>query len=282
MKVLVIGCGYSGARIAASHLARGDDVTVTVRDTSRHKPGAAIDVRALDLDAPGAALPPADRVYYTAPPPPEGLADTRLAALLDRLLPPRVFVYFGTTGVYGDHGRKPVNESASLLPATDRARRRLDAESRIRYWCEQNGTAAALLRIAAIYGPGRLPIARLRSGDPVPDPVDTGPGNRVHVDDLVAAALAIADVAEASAQTGAWNVSDGNPMSVADFNDQVARLAGLPLPRRVPLASPAISPGMRSFFKETRAIDNRKLLALPGFRLRFSDPVEGIRDSLSK
>ncbi|HEX7030150.1 MAG TPA: SDR family oxidoreductase [Gammaproteobacteria bacterium] len=278
MKILVIGCGYAGSRIAALHLARGDQVTATARNPGRRKPVSGLEWLALELDAPAPPLPEADRVYYAAPPPAAGRDDPWLKALLERLPPPQRFVYLGSTGVYGDRGGALVDETAPLEPGTDRARRRLEAENIVRAWSERRGVTAAILRIAAIYGPGRLPLDRLRAGKPVPDPADTGPGNRIHVDDLANAALAVAD----SGRSGAWNVSDGHPMSIADFTDYVADLAGLPRPRRVPLASPEISPGMRSFLRETRRIDNRKLLALPGFRLLFPDPRDGIRQSISK
>lgn len=275
-RVLVIGCGYSGARVAAAHLARVDEVFAI----SRSNPGTrGIHYLQADMDASRIpALPQADRVYYTVPPPASGVNDPRLARVLAALPPPGILVYFSTTGVYGHCGGAMVDETASLEPGSDRARRRVDAERQVSEWCAQRNVALAILRIAGIYGPDRLPLERLRAGDPVPDPADTGPGNRIHVDDLTAAALAVPDTNSA----GTWNISDGNPMSVADFNDLVADAAGLPRPRRVLLDSPEISPGLRSFLRESRRIDNQKLLSLPGFRLLFPDPADGIRRSLSK
>ena len=46
------------------------------------------------------------------------------------------------------------------------------------------------LRVSGIYGPHRLPLDRLRHGEPVLRAEDSAPGNRIHVDDLVAACLA--------------------------------------------------------------------------------------------
>lgn len=282
MEILVIGCGYAGRNIALRHLARGDRVTGTAREPARHDALPGLSWLALDLDQPADALPRADRIYYAAPPPADGRTEPRLAAVLDRLPAPGAFIYLGTTGVYGDCAGKLVDETAPLAPASDRAFRRLDAENQLRAWSARHAVPAAILRIAGIYGPGRLPLARLHRGEAVPDPADTGPGNRIHVDDLAAAAVAIGDATISPGETAAWNISDGNPMSVADFTDKVADLAGLPRPGRVPLASSEISAGMRSFLRESRRIDNRKLLALPGFQLRWPDPVDGIRDSIAK
>src|SRR5690606_29795812 len=94
---------------------------------------------------------------------------------------------------------------------------------------------------------------------------------------LADAAVAIAD----STLAGTWNIADGTPLPMPDFFDLVADLARLPRPRRVAADSTELSPGLRGFLDEARVIDNRKLLSLPGFRLRHADPREGVRASLT-
>lgn len=281
MSILVIGAGYTGGRLAARHADRGEHVIGTRRKPAGpgalHAPG--IDALAFDADTDVFTLPPATLVYYTVPPAEAGSGDTRLAATLAALPPPRLLVYLGTTGVYGNRNGALTDEAAPPAPATPRAVRRLAAEKLVRDWCAQHRVLPVILRVAGIYGPGRLPLARLRAGDAVPEA--TGPGNRIHADDLASAAVAIADFTAACGEGGTWNISDGNPLPVADFNDLVADIAGLPRPPRLPLDSPAISPGLRSFLAESRQIDNRRLLAVPGFRLRYPDPTDGIRNSIT-
>lgn len=273
-RILIIGCGYAGQRVAQRHLARGDNVFATTRTgeiTLRGAEGVA-----LDLDSAIGALPAAQRIYYTAPPPADGRDDTRLLRCLKSLPVPEHFVYFGTTGVYGDRRGETVSETALLAPADDRARRRVRAEESVTAWAATTGCTATVLRIAGIYGPGRLPLDRILAGKPVPDPADTGPGNRIHVDDLAAAAIAIAD----DGRGGTWNISDGNPLPVAGFNDIVADALGLARPRRVPLDSTEITPGIRAFLASSRLVDNSKLLSLHGFSLQYPDPADGVRASL--
>ena len=89
-----------------------------------------------------------------------------------------------------------------------------------------------MLRVPGIYGPGRLPLERLRRGEPALDPADAGPGNRIHVDDLVAACIA---ALERPVQ-GIFNVTDGDPSSTTVFLQRTAALAGLPPPPLVGLA----------------------------------------------
>lgn len=280
-RVLIIGCGYTGRRIALLEQARGHAVTGVVRhaDSAERLRGLGIHAEARDLDSGELPIWRAERVYHCAPPPREGDDDPRLARVLERLEGVRRLVYLGTTGVYGDRGGAVVSEADPTAPGTARARRRLAAEQRVREWARHAGTEQVILRVAAIYGPGRLPLERLRAGEAVPDDAEAGPGNRIHVDDLAAAAVA----AMAAAPAGAlFNVSDGNPLPAGAFADAVADAAGLPRPPRIGRreAEQRFSAMRREFLRESRRVDNTRLLALPGFRLRYPDPREGIRDSL--
>lgn len=279
-RILILGCGYAGERVAELHLARGDRVTGTTRDPVR-----ADELRKLGIQPQqtGDQLPNADRVYYTIPPQREGTHDHRLAELLARLPAPREMVYFSTTGVYGDRGGDWVNEASDLLPSNDRSQRRVDAEWQLRGWCAMHGTALTLLRVAGIYGPGRLPLDRLAENRPVLDPGSSGYSNRIHVDDLAAAALACAD-AHTGGMANIFNVADGHPCSTAEYLDACAAIVGERKPPRVGWAEAEreFSPMALSFMRDSKRVDVSALLALPGFKLRYPDFRDGVRASLVK
>ena len=74
----------------------------------------------------------ADAVLHLAPPPASGSRDPRtrnLVAALARSRRARRLVYASTTGVYGDRAGAPIDETRRAAPATERARRRVDAEA---------------------------------------------------------------------------------------------------------------------------------------------------------
>ncbi|HEX9009863.1 MAG TPA: NAD-dependent epimerase/dehydratase family protein [Holophagaceae bacterium] len=278
---LLAGCGYAGTRLARR---LGGPVLALVRSgaSAAALARAGIPALAVDLDG-GEPFPLPDdlaTVTYLAPPGGDGPADARFRRFLAALggARPRAMVYVGTTGVYGDAGGAEVDEATPPAPGDDRARQRLDAEEQARAWCAARGVRCVLLRVAAIYGPHRLPLDRLRRGEPVLRPEDTGPGNRIHVDDLVAAcAAALAGPAE-----GVFNVADGTPWSPAEFTELVATLAGLPPPRRIGRAAAAglLSPAHLAFFAASRRISNRRLVEELGVVPRH--PEAGIRQSLAE
>ena len=282
--VSIVGCGYSGLRLARLHLARGDEVqgTATHPQSLRAIEAAGASARALDLDQTIPPLAAADRLfYYLAPPAPQGDRDPRLERFLGALTgTPRRVIYMSTTGVYGDHGGGWVDERTPPAPRTPRAHRRLAAETALREWCLPRAIPWCILRVAGIYGPGRLPLERLRHGEPAVRPQEALPTNRIHVDDLAAVCLAAGLSAHASGRI--YNVTDGNDDSQTAYLQRVARLCGLPPP---PLQSReavrlAASPGARSFLDESRRVDNRRMLEELGVVLAYRDLDAGILASL--
>ncbi|MDE1923652.1 MAG: SDR family oxidoreductase [Gammaproteobacteria bacterium] len=282
--VSIVGCGYAGLRLARLHVGRGDAVRgfATRPQSLRDLEAAGATAGALDLDR---AVPPLDAegriVYYLAPPAPDGDRDPRLTRLLGALAgAPRRVVYMSTTGVYGDHDGGWVDESTPPQPRTPRARRRLAAETTLRDWCGGRGLSWCILRVAGIYGPGRLPMERLRRGEPAIMPQEARPTNRIHVADLARACLAAGLAGCASGRI--YNVTDGNDDSQTAYLQRVARLCGLPPPpllgrEAVRLAS---SPGAWSFLSESRRVDNRRMLEELGVALEYRDLDAGILASL--
>ncbi|WP_257305174.1 NAD-dependent epimerase/dehydratase family protein [Geothrix campi] len=278
---LLAGCGYAGTRLAR-RLIGPRPVLALVRSAASVAALAREGIPAVSADLDGASAfpvpPDLAAVVYLAPPAGPDGEDRRFERFLAALgeARPQVLVYVSTTGVYGDTGGAAVDEAAPTAPADERARQRLQAEGQARRWCEARGARCVLLRVAAIYGPGRLPLDRLRHGEPVLRAEDSAPGNRIHVDDLVAACLA----ALVRPVAGVVNVADGCPESMAAFTARVAALAGLPAPREISWAEAqdALSPGLLAFLRESRRVFNARLVGDLGVTPR--SPEVGLRDSL--
>ena len=261
---LVAGCGYVGRRLATT-LVRSRTVVALARSAGSDAGLAADGIagRSVDFDkvepASLASIADDSGIVYLAPPPPDGDHDARLRQFLAALgdARPAAFVYLSTTGVYGDTRGERVDESSPTVPGSERARRRLDAESAARDWCAARGVRWVSLRVPGIYGPHRLPLDRLRRGEPALRPEDAGPGNRIHVDDLVSACVAALD----RPVDGVINVGDGDHASTTVYLQRVAALAGLPAPRLVTReeATTQIGPGMLEFLVESRRVDTRRM-----------------------
>lgn len=283
MNILIIGCGDIGRRVAALEIADGHVVHALARSDDSARTLSQFGLRPIrgDLDAPDtlAGLPSPDAiVYHFAPPPPSGHSDPRthaLLAALDTTAPPARLVYISTSGVYGDCQGDWVNEDRPPRPQSDRSRRRLDAEQRILRWGERRDVACMILRVPGIYGPGRLPRERLQKGLPILRDEEAPYSNRIHADDLAAACFAAARRGQPG---GIYNVSDGNPTTMADYFNRVADLLGLPRPPAVGLdeARRVLSAGMMSFLEESKRLDNRRMLEALGVNLRYPNLASGL------
>ena len=283
--VTIVGCGYTGLRLARRwlslrHPVRGFGARA---ESLGHIAATGAAAEQLNLDQPLTA--PIDLrgqwVYYTVPPAAAGVQDGRLERFLEVSVgAPRRFIYLSTTGVYGDRGGGAVDEETRPEPASERAIRRLAAETTLRAWADAHAISWCILRVPGIYGPGRLPVERLRRREPAIDPQEATPSNRIHVEDLVTACVAAALTVRADRRI--YNVTDGSDDSLTDYLLRVARIGSLPLPPLVSRAQArnALSSTSWSFLSESRRVDNRRMLQELGVVLKYPDLDAGIRASL--
>lgn len=278
-QVLIVGCGDTGRRVAGQWLARGAQVTGWVRTpasaTRLQKLGAQS--RVVDLDSQAPDPEPADIIYYFAPPPRQGTQDTRLDRFLAALgnHQPQRLVYISTSGVYGDCGGAWVDETRRVNPQTARAQRRVAAEQSLAAW---NGDWV-ILRAPGIYGPGRLPLDKVRAGEPVLRDADCSWSNRIHIDDLAAIAVR---AAEHGPCQYVYNATDGEPTKMAAYYRQIADLLGVAQPPQIDWATAQqeFSAMRLSFLSESRRLDNRRLLRELDMQLRYKRLGDGLAASI--
>jgi nucleoside-diphosphate-sugar epimerase len=283
--VSIVGCGYTGRRLAERLRKSGSSVHgfATRAQSLREIAAAGAEALPLDLDR---AIAPIDftgqLIYYMVPPAPQA-GDPRLDRFLGALSgTPKRLVYLSTTGVYGNQAGARVSEDTAPAPGSPRAARRLAAESAVRAWAESHQASWCVLRVSGIYGPGRLPIERLRGAVPAILPEQATPSSRIHVTDLVTACIAAGF--SPGADRRIYNITDGSDHSLTEYLRRVAAIARLPSP---PLVSRAeaertLSASSWSFLAESRRVDNSRMLKELGVALKYHDLDAGIRESLAE
>jgi nucleoside-diphosphate-sugar epimerase len=273
----IIGCGYTGRRVAKLLLEAGVPLTVTTRHTASLEELTRAGARVLRLDVEEPQMLTVLRdsnlrgalVLLSVPTLHRDggqLADPT-ARIVEALgdAPARV-VYLSTTGVYGNV--REVNETTPAAPATERQRLRLEAEQAVLRGAWQS----LILRPAAIYGPGRGAHVALREGRfPL-----AGEGSnfisRIHVDDLAA----LAAKALRSEIAGAYPVADQEPCTSREIAEFSARLLGVPMPPSVTAAD--LSETRRS----DRRVDGSAIFRLLGVELRYPSFRQGIPAALAE
>ncbi|MBI3870366.1 MAG: SDR family oxidoreductase [Verrucomicrobia bacterium] len=289
MRVLVIGCGYVGAPLAARLQAQGhavlglrrtegphDDlrraeVTPLVADiTSAESLQASLEGLRFDwvvnaTSSRGGGAEGYERLYLRG--------TQRVMDWLKRT-PPRCYVHLSSTSVYGQVGGEAVTEESPTLPVNDTSRVLVAAEQWLLNPANTHGARTAILRCAGIYGPerGHLFLKFIRG-----EATMTGEGDRwlnmIHRDDVVSGVLAVLNDPAAN---GAINVADDEPVQERDFYGWLSRELGRPLP-------PSADPGdrVRKRGDTNKRVMNTRLkqhglpeLQFPNYRAGYSVEIK--------
>ena len=259
---VILGLGFTGARLARRLLQRGVGVYALVRGVGRFRElaEAGLQLSELTLDRPAATSLPRKAVLAVLIPPLPEPENSALRETIQRLEPARV-VYVSSTGVYGD--RVDVDADTPAEPNDDRGRLRLNEER----WIASGPWTSLILRSAAIYGPERGVHAALRQGK-LPRGAGSGIVSRIHVDDLAA----IIEAGIFSDIQGAWPVADDAPCPTDEIVRWCRSMLQLkevqdPIPGR-----PAAG----------RKVNGREIRALLKVSLRYPSWQAGVQASLQE
>jgi nucleoside-diphosphate-sugar epimerase len=239
MAKLIFGCGYLGSRVAKLWQAAGESVYAVTRTEER----------AEQLAAAGLQPIVGDWMANSQLRLPQGVRTVLLAVGFDRrggqsihdvfvgglaraidLMPESVdrFLYISSTGVYGNVISQMVDEATPCEPTREGGQACLAGEQLLS--ASPFANRAIILRLAGLYGPGRIPrAADLVAGRPIDAPA-RGWLNLIHVDD----AAQIVILAEQQARPPrTFVVSDGTPVQRAEYYAELARLLKAPPPQFV-------------------------------------------------
>lgn len=265
--VLFAGCGDLGLRAAQRALARGHDVWAlrrnppdagggTARDGQPQAPGDApahVGIRWLRGDLADARSLPAlpagvTRMVYCPAPDARHEEAYRsvcvdgLRHVLQRLDAGRLrrLVFVSSSAVYGDHGQDWIDEDTPENPLSFNGRILLEAER----WLRNQGLPATRLRLAGLYGPGRLQlVGRLRAGMARAPRRPPHWANRIHVEDAAAAIDHLLHLPDAGPL---YLGCDDTPLPLHELYAHVARLAGAAPPAEGPAPAHVGSKRMRN------------------------------------
>ncbi len=233
-RILLAGCGDLGERVAQRLRARGDEVWA-LRRQPPVRDSHGIHWLHGDLTDPASlrGLPAGiSRLVYLPAPAARDKAAYRaifvdgLRHLLDALDVRKMehVVLVSSSAVYGEHDGDWVDEATPTDPPGFNGAVLLEAEQ----WLAEQPLRSTVLRLAGLYGPGRLQlIERLRAGQ-LRVPRETPHwANRIHVDD---AAAAIVHLLGLKSPQPLYVGVDDTPMPLDELYDFLAALIDAPLP----------------------------------------------------
>ena len=279
MSVLIIGCGYLGARAGRRWLDAGEEVFALTRSESRAVSLAEQNFKPIvgdvTLTKTLSHLPQVNTLLYAvgydrqAEPSIEEVYVQGLVNVLSQAPAATRVIYISSTGVYGPGGDGGwVNEASECNPTRPGGKASLAAEKVLSE--HPNAPDHVILRMAGLYGPGRLPLsAQIQSGEPIPANPEAYL-NLIHIDD---AAQVTVTASQANAPSSLYCVSDGHPVLRKDFYAELARLLHAPAPTFANLDEAGASSRRGSGDKR---ISNAKLLKELPVSLEFPSYQAGL------
>lgn len=268
---VILGCGYVGTVVRALLPRHG--VTATSRRGGRH-------ISALDLDDATqldqlAVLARGALVLHTVPPG-DHTREVRIAAALRGALH---VTYLSSTGVYGAGEGRLVTEAEPVRPMSSAGEARTLAELALNQELTAAGVRFCILRAAGIYGRDRSLKARAMSGLRI-----VGDGSsfvsRIHVDDLAALILAVAQ----ARYVGVLHAADDDPAPSRVVAHELAAAFGVGPP--VYISPEAVTSETRAMLLANRRIDASKakrelgiVWRYPSFRAALAEELTSELDA---
>lgn len=281
MNILILGLGYSAGFFARAALARGWEVTGTVRSAEKAAELSREGIRTLVFggfavsSALAKAVAEADAVLVSVQPAEDG--DPALGPLRAALMAApnlRWIGYLSTIGVYGDQGGAWIDEATLPAPTNARTRQRVEIEEAWLQLGRDSGKPVQVFRLSGIYGPGRNAITKLRGGTANRLIKPGQVFNRIHVDDIAGVLMA----SLAQPRNGAiYNVTDDEPGPPQDVITFAAELTGLEPPPEIPFEQARLSPMAASFYGESKRVSNALVKREFGYAFRYPTYREALR-----
>jgi nucleoside-diphosphate-sugar epimerase len=296
---LIVGCGYLGGRVVRLWREAGEQVWVLTRSAEKARMLSSEGVSTIVADlASIRELAPSifpasgfSTVLYSvgydrhSPQPIQQVYAGGLAKLLNSEVFNSVgsrtcrWIYISSTGVYGTATGEFVDEETPPQPAREGGKASLAAEQVLRG--HPHGSRGIILRLAGIYGHGRIPrAADLQAGRPIDAPAE-GWLNLIHVDDAARIVLLADQRAEVP---NLYCVSDGSPVQRGDYYRELARLLSAPEPRFVspdPSSPASLRAGSDKRIRPTKLFrDLAPKLLYPSYREGLTAIVGGLESRL--
>lgn len=179
--------------------------------------------------------------------------------------------YFSATSVYGDHQGGWVDEETETdnLPG----KKRLMAEKQ---WLS-SGLPVNILRLSAIYGPGRSAIETILAGKAMRVFKENHYFSRIHVKDISMMTRHIMDDPKIGE---IYNIADDVPSAQHEVISYGCELLNIEPPKMVRVEDANLSEAMLGYYSVSKRVSNKKVKAAYNLSLLFPGYKEGLKDCI--
>lgn len=278
-KLLIIGCGDIGQRLAQQLAPCGYDITGLRRRACSDLPylgyrqcdvtqaGQLAPILAEGFDVIVISMTPAERsdggyqqAYVQS-------CQQLIAGLKQQTHTPRLILFVSSTAVYGQNDGSWVDETSPTQPEGFSGQRLLEAEQTLL----NSGYNGSILRFSGIYGPGRNRlIEQVINHRASASPHYT---NRIHVEDCAGVLAHLIELAKKQALEPVYLATDSNPTPMREVVSWIAQQLDL----SDFLAADAINERGNKRISNQRLLSTGYVLRYPDFRLGYRELIADYR-----
>jgi len=180
------------------------------------------------------------------------------------------FVYLSSTGVYGDHDGRWVNEDTFTNPTNDKGKKRLKAERRLK----DLNMPLIIFRLSGIYSNEKNILSRLKKNIPIFTNIENQIFSRIHVEDI--SNILFKSFFNKDIKNGEiFNVSDNYPCSYKEVVDYGCKILNIARPKTFSLEEIG-DDQLKDFYKDSKKVSNEKIKKFFNYKLKFPTYIEGL------
>lgn len=278
-KLLIIGCGDIGQRLAQQLAPRGYDITGLRRRACSDLPylryrqcdvtqaGQLAPILAEGFDVIVISMTPAERsdagyqqAYVQS-------CQQLVAGLKQQTHTPRLILFVSSTAVYGQNDGSWVDETSPTQPEGFSGQRLLEAEQTL----FNSGYNSSILRFSGIYGPGRNRlIEQVINHRASASPHYT---NRIHVEDCAGVLAHLIELAKVQALEPVYLATDSSPTPMREVVGWIAQQLDV----SDFLAADAVNERGNKRISNQRLLSTGYILRYPDFRLGYRELIADYR-----
>ena len=180
--------------------------------------------------------------------------------------------YLSATSVYGDHKGEWVDEKSETKPTSSNGIERLKVEKEWIDLSSKFDLPFQIFRLSGIYSNKYNILTRLKSGDVKIINKKNHFFSRVHVEDI---ANILSKSLSQLKKNEVYNISDDRPASAEEVAMYGVKLLGFNKPKTIEV-SEIESEMLKSFYKDSKKVSNKKMKEFFNYKLKHPTYVEGL------
>ena len=218
------------------------------------------------------SLKEADYILISIPPiNGEDIVKKNFSKIIEKYKPIWI-TYLSATSVYGDHKGQWVDEKSLTKPTSSSGVERLIAEKTWLSFGLEKNLPIQIFRLSGIYSSKMNILARLRSGNVNLVKTQNHFFSRIHVEDIANVLFK----SLSNFKTGEiYNISDDKPASMEEVTLYGVKLLNVDIPKIIEVKD-IDSEMLKSFYKDSKKVSNKKMKSFFDYKLKFPTYVEGL------